>query len=184
MRPPKSFISQPIRSLQTMLRVLSMHDGTDCTLIPDGIYGPETLQTVSAFQRSHGIPVTGITDQPTWEAIVAAYEPALVEQTKAHPVTVVWNPGQTLRPGDSHPLLPVIQGMLLVLSRAYKSVGEPGITGVLDGPTADALSSFQSLSGLPMTGAADRMTWKHLALHYPLATVLQRTPSDSGRSRS
>ena len=83
MRPPESFIQQPIRSLQTMLRVLSERDDAYLSIIPDGIYGPATVSAVSVFQRIHGLPVTGITDQITWDRIVAEYEPALTYVAEA-----------------------------------------------------------------------------------------------------
>ena len=83
MRKPESFIGQPIRSLQTMLRVIAENDAVHETVIPDGIYGPETLSAVSTFQRLHGLPVTGVTDNRTWDAVVEIYESALVEQQEA-----------------------------------------------------------------------------------------------------
>ena len=47
---------------------------------------------------------------------------------------------------------------------------------ILDEPTVDSLSSYQKLCGLPMPGTLDKHTWKHLALHYPLATNLNNLP--------
>lgn len=176
MRPPESFIGQPIRSLQTMLRVIAENDPSHVRIVPDGIYGPETVRAVSTFQRNHGLPVTGVTDQPTWEAVVAVYEPALVEQDAAQPLDVILNPGQVIRKGERHPHIYLVQGMLTVLSEAYKSIGEPSMTGILDEATADALASLQQLSGLPMTGNLDKHTWKHLVLQYPLAANLQSRP--------
>ena len=41
MRPPESFLNQPIRSLQTMLRVIAENNPAHERIIPDGIYGPE-----------------------------------------------------------------------------------------------------------------------------------------------
>lgn len=171
MRPPESFIGQPIRSLQTMLRVISEQDPRHPNLIPDGIYGPETLSAVSAFQRLHGLPVTGVTDQQTWEAICAHYEPALIAVGPPEPIEVILNPNQIIRKGQAHPAVFLAQGMLLTLARAYRSIGLPGMSGILDDPTADALASFQALSSLPMTGNLDKHTWKHLALQYPLAST-------------
>ena len=52
MRPLSSFVGQPIRSLQTMLRVIAEDDPTHLRIVPDGIYGPETTAAVSTF-RSH-----------------------------------------------------------------------------------------------------------------------------------
>ena len=172
MRPPESFVGQPIRSLQTMLRVIAEDDPTHLRIVPDGIYGPVTIAAVSSFQRKHGLPVTGVTDLTTWEAIVAQYEPALIRIAEAHPLDIVLNPGQIIRRGERHPNVYLVQGMLAVLSDTYQSIGKPGMTGILDAPTADALASFQQLSGLPMTGNLDKHTWKHLALQYPLASNL------------
>ena len=76
MRPEESFIQQPVRSLQTMLRVLSEQDRNHPTVVPDGIYGQTTANAVSSFQRMHGIPVTGITDQ----SIFLSNRPARVSE--------------------------------------------------------------------------------------------------------
>ena len=179
MRPEESFIGQPVRSLQTMLRILAEHDPSHPSVIPDGIYGPQTAAAVSEFQRRHGLPVTGVTDQDTWEAIVAAHEPARISIDAAQPVEIILNPNQVIRRGERHPLLPLAQAMLFVLAEAYKSVSQPTMSGILDDPTADSLSSFQMLSSLPMTGNLDKRTWKHLALHYPLASNLQTIPDNS-----
>lgn len=174
MRPTETFLGQPIRSLQTMLRVLAEFDADYLPLIPDGIYGAETMAAVTRFQRKHGLPATGVTDQATWDAVVLAYEPAHVSQTGAQVLEIMLQPGEVIRAGDDHPHLFVVQGMLHILSRQYGSVGAPGMTGNLDAATADALSTFQHLAGLPMTGHLDKMTWKHLALQYPLAVDLQQ----------
>lgn len=176
MRPPESFIGQPIRSLQTMLRVIAENDPSHVRIVPDGIYGPETVRAVSTFQRKHGLPVTGMTDQATWEALVAVYEPALVEQDEAYFLQIILNPGQVIRRGERSPHLYLVQGMLLALNERYGSIGELTVTGILDTPTSDALAAFQQLSGLPMSGNLDKQTWKHLVLQYPLAVNWQSRP--------
>ena len=172
MRPPESFIQQPIRSLQTMLRVIAEKADAYLSIIPDGIYGPSTVSAVSTFQRIHGLPVTGITDQDTWDRIVAEYEPALIHVAEAQPLEIILDPNAVLRRGDQSPYLYVAQSLLFVLSQTYASVPEPNQSGILDAATADALASFQALSGLPMTGELDKITWKQLALHFPLAASL------------
>ena len=172
MRPGESFVSQPVRSLQTMLRILAEHDDRYETVVPDGVYSPQTMRAVAQFQQNHGIPVTGVTDQRTWEEIVARYEPALIFVDEAQPVEIILNPNEVLSFGESSPYLYVAQAMLIVLAETYGSVAKPSMTGLLDAPTADSLSSFQSLIGLPVTGDLDKHTWKHLALHFPLAANL------------
>ena len=186
MRPEESFVGQPVRSLQTMLRTLAEHDRRYNTVIPDGTYGPQTVAAVSVFQRNHGIPVTGVADQTTWEAIAAAYEPALIQVDEAQSVDIILNPNEVLTRGAESPYLYVAQALLTVLAEVYESIGKPSQNGILDAATADALSSFQTLSGLPMTGNLDKITWKHLALHFPLAANKGRglTQAQAGRRKS
>lgn len=169
MRPGSSFIGQPIRSLQTMLRVLAEDDPRHPSVIPDGIYGPETAGAVSRFQRLHGLPVTGVADQATWDAIVLMYDEALIRVDEAWPLYIILGPGQVIRQGERHPNIHLIQAMLTVLSEAYDSIPTPSKSGILDEMTADSLGEFQRFTGLPMTGQLDKRTWKHLALQYPLA---------------
>lgn len=176
MRPVESFAGQPVRSLQTMLRVIAQYDAAHPDVIPDGIYGPETVAAVSAFQQLHALPITGITDQNTWEAIVEIYNPAYVNIVVAYPLQIVLDPGQIIRKGERNFHLYLVQGMLTTLAEIYHSVSQPTLSGLLDEATAESIASFQVLSGLPMTGQLDKHTWKHLVLQYPLAAGLQSVP--------
>lgn len=169
MRPPESFIGQPIRSLQTMLRVIAQSDSNQPSLVPDGIYGVQTTAAVSAFQRNHGIPTTGVADQATWEAIVAEYEPALIIAGPAQPLEIILDPGEILVKGSKDPDIYVVQAVLTVLSKAYGSITPPSSSGTLDESTSASLISFQEMTGLPQSGELDKLTWRQLALHYPLA---------------
>ena len=103
MRPAESFIGQPIRSLQTMLRVIHEDDPSHPAIIPDGIYGPETMAAISHFQRRHGLPVTGVTDQETWEAVTSHYNEALIRVDEAQPLYILLEPGEVIRRGEKHP---------------------------------------------------------------------------------
>lgn len=176
MRPNESFIGQPIRSLQTMLRVLAEDDPSHVRIVPDGIYGPETTIAVTRFQRLHGLPVTGITDQDTWEAVVEEYDSALIRIGEAWPIYVILEPGQVIRRGERNPNLYLVQAMLTALAQTYESIPKPGFSGILDDATADSLGAFQQLSGLPMSGHLDKHTWKHLTLQYPLAANIDLLP--------
>lgn len=168
MRPGESFVEQPVRSLQTMLRVIAEDDPSLPIVIPDGIYGPSTMIAVTAFQRREGIPVTGIADEGTWNQIVAAYEPALIRIGKAEPIEILLEPGQIIVFGESNPYVYLLQGMLAQLSKDHTTIVFPANTGVLDQDTSNALKAFQLLAGLPETGTLDRITWKNLVRQYTL----------------
>lgn len=168
MRPEESFVGQSIRSLQTMLRVIAEADGDIPTLVPDGIYGQTTINSVSAFQRLYGLPVTGVTDQATWERVVSVYEPALIRIGKTQAIEILFEPDQVFRLGDRSPYLYLLQAMLTSLSDEYGPIDPLPCTGTLDASTAAALAGFQALAGLPPTGELDRITWKYLSHHFTL----------------
>ena len=168
MRPEESFIEQPIRSLQTMLRVISRKEPAIPSVIPDGIYGQDTMRSVTAFQQLYGIPVTGIADQQTWEAVVREYDLAVVEIDNAQPIEILLEPGQILKAGDDDPYVYLLQSMLTLLSDTHDSILTPSHSGSMDPQTVAALRSFQSLARLRDSGEADRNTWKHLVLQFTL----------------
>ena len=161
-RPEETFLQQPVRSLQTMLRVIAEDDRSLPTVIPDGIYGPDTMHAVSAFQRKYQLPVTGVADQSSWEQIAAIYEEALIRIGPAEPIEIVMDPGQIFRSGDSSPYIYLLQSMLAQLSVDNPSIVRPDHTGILDESTAQALIAFQLLAGLPPEGTLDKITWKNL----------------------
>lgn len=145
MRPPESFIGQPVRSLQTMLRVLAQGSKEELALIPDGIYGPQTQGAVSRFQRKSGLPVTGVTDLRTWETIVAAYDSVLLSREISQ-----------------------LQALQQQLNELYAAL-HIGITipptGELDAATRDGIQHFQQLCGIPQTGIPDGNTCHRLLAH-------------------
>ena len=179
MRPDETFVGQPVRSLQQMLRTIAESDSRHPSVVPDGIYGPDTIAAVSYFQRRYGLPVSGVTDLATWETIVPVYEDARVDILEAEPIAIILNPGEVIRRGEQNANIYLVQAILTVLSESYSSITPPGMTGILDVATSDSLSSFQQLNQLPMTGELDKKTWKYLALHYPSAALTYNQKQES-----
>ena len=169
MKPAESFVDQPIRSLQTMLRTIASIEPSQINVMPDGIYGSQTAAAVRSFQRRQGLNPTGIVDQQTHERIVREYERAYIEARKAQPVQINLDPGQVLRRGEKNNHIYLAQSMLTVLHLLDSRIPAPPHTGVLDPATAEAVAAFQSVAGLPPTGEIDKRTWKDLALYYALA---------------
>ncbi len=168
MRPPESFVGQPVRSLQTMLRVISEHNGSVPTVVPDGIFGNETRDAVTTFQRNNGLPVTGIADQQTWEKISDQYEEAVIYIGKAAPIEIIMDPNRIYVLGDRSPNLYLVQSILDYLSTQHEPISAPSRDGVLDDLTAASILSFQKLNDLPATGNLDRKTWKQLSKQFTL----------------
>ncbi|MBR4016587.1 MAG: peptidoglycan-binding protein [Oscillospiraceae bacterium] len=169
MKPGESFVEQPIRSLQTMLRIIAENDPALPTVVPDGIYGPTTMNAVTAFQRQYGLPITGITDQETWEKIVEIYDIAEIQVTKTEPIEIIIEPGEIFRIGESNAYIYLLQSILTQLSNDNPTISRPIHNGVLDSATSNALAAFQFLAGLPTTGELDKITWKYLVKQFTLS---------------
>ena len=174
MRPAESFVEQPIRSLQTMLRVIAEDDRRLPSVVPDGIYGPTTMHAVTAFQRMYGMPITGITDQNTWDKIVEIYEDAIVRIGPTESIEIIMDPGEIFRIGDSNAYIYLLQSILVQLSKDNPTISPPLHNGVLDNPTSEALAAFQLLAGLPPTGELDKITWKYLVKQFTLSANKER----------
>ena len=160
MKPQESFVGQPVCSLQTMLRVISEYDRR------------ETTQAVTAFQRKYGLPMTGVTDQATWERIVEVYDVSFVQIHKAQHIEIVMDPARVYRLGEESAWLYLTQAMLTYLSERHDDIPQPTQAGTLDSLTAQALQGFQALAGLPPTGELDKETWRYLVHHFTLNAVL------------
>lgn len=170
MKPQESFVGQPIRSLQTMLRTIAQVTPNQPSVIPDGVYTRQTADAVSAFQRRRGLPVTGVTDNRTWDAIVLEFENARIETEPAQVIQIVLDPGEVLRRGSENPNVYLLQSLLTILALAYEAIPMPDHTGIMDAKTVQAVTAFQLASGLPATGEVDKKTWKQLALQHTQAS--------------
>lgn len=170
MMTAEQYVGQPIRSLQTMLRTIAHADETLVCLVPDGIYGPNTVQAVREFQRQQELPVTGETDNATWNRIVAVYTRKSPAVLPAAPVRIRWTPNQVLPAGSRNSHLFLMQAMLQALGRFFVNAPTVRATGVHDAASVAAVRWLQKLSGLPQTGAIDQTTWAYLSGLYTLTT--------------
>ena len=122
-------MQMPIRSLQSMLRLLQRHAGKPTTVVPDGIFGPETARAVREFQQQNGLPVTGAADLATWNAVVDAAREAHTHHGPAEPLRPLFQPAQTISPGEQNMHLYLAQGMLLALRHYYDGMPPVSVTG-------------------------------------------------------
>lgn len=64
---------EKVRQLQQQLNRIARNYPAIPTLVPDGIYGPNTAEAVRMFQKIFHLPQTGIVDYPTWFEISDIY---------------------------------------------------------------------------------------------------------------
>lgn len=172
MNPERSFYNQPIRSLQTMLRTIALFSDDYERIVPDGIYGSETQAAISTFQRKHNLPVTGITDQRTWDEIVRMYDKALVSLEAPQAIDYELNSEFPYTRGDSGTRVKIAQHMLVQIAERYSCVCSPTISGSMDDVMINSISEFQRLNGLPINGKLDKPTWKYLVLQFVMTEMI------------
>ena len=107
----------------------------------DGVYGKSTRLAVRTFQTRTGLPVTGIIDRATWEALGLSQRPALT----------------TLRSGTKHPSVKVAHAALnkVLKTRLPK-------TDTYTSASESAVRTFQKRTGLRANGRMNAQTWTML----------------------
>lgn len=80
-----------VRELQKYLLELSYATHGYPHLAIDGIFGRETREVLSLFQRRNRLPVTGIADRRTWEALYTAYLLARATREPVHRPSTPFN---------------------------------------------------------------------------------------------
>ena len=163
---PIHFVGKPVRSLQTMLRMISQYAEEIPTVIPDGIYADSTAACVIALQKRHGLPMTGETDFHTWTVIVKEYRRAVLEIGPAESIHPILQPKEAIRAQEVNQNLFMIHGMLLAIREYFPSMPLVQCNNLHDAASVAAVRWLQVRAGLPATGQLNRSTWKCLARLY------------------
>ena len=170
MNDASAYLGRPIRSLQTMLRVIAAAEELLPVVVPDGIYGPDTEAAVTAFQVWRGLPATGVTDQTTWNEIVGAYLELGSSVLPLGALRIRWQPQQTIDAGQENLHLYLIQGMLAALCRRFSNFPPLPVDGTHGAASVAAVQALQRLCGLPDSGSIDQTTWEYLSSLYALTS--------------
>ena len=162
----EEMLSNPVRSLQHMLRRLSGRYEFLPPLAVDGIFGERTLEAVMLFQRELAPPVTGVVDQRTWNAIRDAWVD--LERASAPPRTVRIFPGEgyQVQPGASSGAMVLPQAMFQLLSRRLEGIARGEADGVHGDASVQNTLWLQELAQLEQTGVMDQRTWDMLSRLY------------------
>ena len=130
----------------------------------DGVFGPQTREAVSAYQRLVGQPVTGIVDRATWDALLSTYQSILaVRPSQGWLGEIAGLPDIFLVEGMRGDAVRRAQQVLVIIARGYPEVPVVAEDGIFGPATRDAVSVVQSLLGLPATGAIGPLTWEGMA---------------------
>ncbi len=155
-----------IYELQLWLRRLAQLGMDIPLIIPDGIYGPKTAEAVRIFQKEYGLPVTGVVDFNTWQAVKEAYKEAESAASPGKPLCVFPSPDYVVSPSEQSDIVMCVQSILAALVVAYDEFEDIEPSGIYDEKTADAVRLFQRINRLDETGLVDKKTWDGLVRSY------------------
>lgn len=147
-----------VGTLQILLNAVAAAAPSVPPVTVDLIYGAQTENAVRAFQALYGLPVTGITERGTWNALLRTYEAilaALPDDSTAFPGIVLTRGME----GDD-----VLTLQRLINGAAVKNPAIPSVTedGVFGARTEEAVEAIQRIYGIEPNGRVGAVTWEIL----------------------
>ena len=133
----------------------------------DGSFGPQTTNAVKQFQRSVGLPETGIVDKTTWDSLYSSFLtkynslPAEYRTSATAPY-----PGEPLTIGSSGESVTTLQRYLQLIGRTFPEIPEVEITGTFDIQTLNAVNAYAREFGLPERGDVNYVLWNSISNLY------------------
>lgn len=151
---------QHIRELQTYLNAISFLNGHIPTIVPDGVYGKETIFAVKMFQREYGLSETGSTDSVTWNKVVSVYRSYM----RSEPVAYDAFPSASYvaHLGEQGQIIYILQAMLNDVGKNYDNAPEVDVCGQYNMETSNAVRFIQKKIGIPQSGNVDSTVWNML----------------------
>ncbi len=159
-------INDHVRELQQYLRVIRRERDGETDVPIDGRFGPVTTAAVRQFQQESGLPVTGIVDRVTWEAIFAAAQEIIYLRALPVPIQGLRMGQPPLRIGDKSDSVLFLQVMLGALAARFANLPAGELSGVYSDATAAAVRLLQQQAGLATTGIVDKPTWDAITTLY------------------
>lgn len=156
-----------IRFIQYMLNYVAQYEGTIEPFAITGNYDAMTEAAVRGFQRTYGLPDTGIIDEETYARLFDVYNALILSlpdsmfENSARPY-----PGFIISQGFEGDYINDLQTYLQTIAGVFSDVPSPALTGIYDDATEAAVRAVQRRSGLEETGVVNLLTWEAIAELY------------------
>lgn len=126
----------------------------------DGVFGPLTEDSLKSYQQEFNLPVTGIADEFTWNALTATFISLAAggSETEAQAGTEEY-PGYVMALGSAGGAVMQLQQAMNAIAVLYCVADFVPVDGVFGASTEQAVKLFQEGLGLPITGVVDKETW-------------------------
>ena len=163
--------------LQYFLSVIGLFNSSFPQVKQTGVFDEATERAVRELQAQSGLPVTGVVDKATWDALydqfrgIAFILPALLTSLPIEPYD-----GILLRQGSTGERVELLQKYLNAIANVYTDVPSVTVEGIFGPQTANAVREFQRLFGLAADGVVGAATWNSLLEVYE--STLRRANPD------
>ncbi len=116
----------------------------------DGSYGAGTENAVKSFQRTYGLPETGIVDRVTFDRMESVYNSFVSQISFNYDLgRVLPFPGRIIGEGAEGNDVRVIQEYLNYISNTYPEIPKTNPDGVYGPSTAEQIRAFKRVFDLP-----------------------------------
>ena len=155
-----------IAELQSYLRNLSRTDSDIERVVPDGIFGEETKNSVKSFQRKYGFEENGIVDYDLWTKITEENDKAVFLYSEPRQAGRISNSDLPLTVGMKNNIIYHLKTMLLFLSQRHNNFNAVTVNDIFDKEAEESILQWQRVIRAPDSGIVDKATWNSLADYY------------------
>ena len=157
----------PVRTVQYYLSIIAYFNENLAPVPLSGLFDSATVDAVERFQGFYGLPVTGIVDAPTWNVITRIYTETVAALPEGYQGdNAKLYPGYFLSEGMRGDNVRELQEYLALIGRNIEAIPEIPVTGFYGEQTKNAVSEFQRLYGITVSGAVGPVTWATIAREY------------------
>ncbi len=165
-----------VRTIQYYLSIIAYFNGNLEPVPLTGTFDSDTVAAVERFQEFYGLPVTGIVDTDTWNTMTRIYTETVNSLPPGYQgEDAKLYPGYFLTPGMRNQAVEDLQTYLSFIGRNISEIPEIPVTGYYGEQTENAVSIFQRLFGITVSGAVGPVTWAQIAREYDALKEQEQT---------
>ena len=148
--------STGVSVIQYYLAYISLFVPTVLGVAVDGDFGKNTEAAVKSFQKTYGLPETGVVDGVTWRGIEGAYRSILQTVPYEYESGLILPfPGRILREGVEGNDVRALQEYLNFIANYYTEIPKVTADGIFGEATKRQVEAYSKLFSIP--GQADRV---------------------------
>ncbi len=150
-----------IRQVQKFLHFISdKRDSKIPRVSIDGIYGEETREAVSEFQRQNNLSVNGEVDRITFDLLYEAYSDILNFRLATD--FIITGEDFPFKLGDQSDDVLIINLLLRELEKSYGDIGTVNKSNYFSHDTENTVRALQKIFAVEQTGIVDRILFQRL----------------------